>query len=150
MIKSDQKALADEMEDAFWPILSGKVSEWHIETVWSRLHAIFYAMADQNHILECCTDEIDPRYLQFKQELFARRYEKLLSRADCGLPPYLAIEQKINSLIIRAIKSFVDIARVHESEFSEYIDTIKATSDSQEVRDVIDKIAERDTAWRGQ
>ena len=145
LIKSAQKDYADEIEDDFWPILDRRqVDEWQVETVWSRLHRIFWAMADLNHILDCCTDSINPEYLTEKIATFRRRYEKLLKRTDSMLPPFGQIEEPIRRLISQVIYKYAEIAQAHEDRFAEFVTTTKATTDNQELRDIIDKIASRD------
>jgi hypothetical protein len=146
LIKSAQKDYADEVEDDFWPIFNrgADISEWQIETVWSRLHRIFYAMADLNHILDCCSDSIDPAYLNQKMATFKRRYEKLLSRNDSMLPPFGRIEEAIRQLVIQVIYKYAEIAQLHEDRFAEFVTTTKATTDNQELKDIISKIASRE------
>ena len=143
-IKATQRIVADEMEDAFWPILSGRVSIWHIEAVWVRLWLVLYAIIDQNHILDCCFGDIDPAYLASKMALFKRKYEKLALREPGELPEYSTLELKVREIFIAIIKEFYTIALKNRNQFDTYISSLKMTTDNDEVKEIISKLAKQE------
>ena len=142
---SQQKAYADEVEDIFWPILDRRgVDHWQIETAWARLHRVLASTADQNHILDFVRgDEVDPDYLNDKVSIFRRRYDKLLARTECILPPFQIIEDQIRALLAETLIRFGHFAEDEERDLTLFVDAIKNTTDNLNLREIIDTVAKR-------
>jgi hypothetical protein len=140
-----QKALADDMEDDFWPMLDRRgVDGWQIETSWSRLHRVLYNAADQNHILDVVKEgQVDVDYLEDKVAAFRRRYDKLLARAECNLPKFQTIAEEVRALLAAGLVRFAAIAQEEEDQLQAFADGLKRTVDHPDILRAIDEAAQR-------
>lgn len=135
-----QKDLVEDMEDDFWPIFDRRgVDGWQTEGAWNRLALVLHRTADLNHLLTYVkAGHADQDYLDEKVLAFRRRYEKILKRDDCGLPPFPMIEDQLRSMIHTALVRFAEISQDEQDKLKTFVDQLKLTTDSDQIRDILD------------
>jgi len=135
-----QKELTEEMEGDFWPIFDRlSVPDWQTESAWNRLALLLYGIADQNHLLKHVREgRADQDYLDSKVLVFKRRYEKMLKRDGCQLPDFYAIEEQFRSLLHTVLVQFALISQEEQDALRGFVDELKSTTDSDQVRDILD------------